>query len=673
MGRSRSRSAKRRPTRRTPRSNPRGVLSVTPQGYGFVRTAEGEFFVPEAKLGSALDGDFVEVAPSKINHGHRQAGKAHNRVGDTPTARVVSVIVRSHETLVGRYEIAEPFGVVVPEDPRIGYDVFTLHADNPHVEDGDIVRVRMVEYPSRHSAATGVVEEVLGHDGDAGVAIESVIGRHRLLTTFSEAALDEAAAAVVDVEGALREGYRDLRERTVFTVDPTDARDFDDALSYEEDGGLHHVGVHIADVSHYVPWGSAIDLDARRRATSVYLVDRVLPMLPEALSNGVCSLRPHEERRALTVDMWIDEDGGLVRAEFYPSVIESKARLSYSEAQAALERMRAGLPVEEGNADLTPTVCESLTGLARVSALLARRRRRLGALDFELPEAKVRLDEFGRPVGVHVRRKTDATSLVEQCMIAANIAVAERLEEAGWPCVFRVHEKPDVGSLAELVPFLQGFSAYRDLAVTPFVEGSPSALQGLMRKAKGRPEEELVSSLVVRAMKRAVYRRSCEPHYGLAAERYLHFTSPIRRYPDLIAHRMLKAQLVGRRGRDFDGQVSALARLAEHSSEMERTAEAAARESQEMKLCELLASQVGETFEGVVFGVASYGIFVRLPNTAEGLVPVRWLGDEYFSLDPQRRMLIGEESGRVFRAGRRIAVQIASVDPRRRSIELRLA
>lgn len=673
MGRSRSRSGKRKPTRRNPRSNPRGVLSVSPHGYGFVKTAEGEFFVPESKMGSAFDGDYVEVAPSKVNRAHRQDAKAHNQVGERPTARVVAVVMRNHESIVGRYEIAEPFGVVVPEDPHIGYDVFTLHADHPHIQDGDIVRVRMVEYPSRHSAATGVIEEVLGHEGDAGLDVESVIARHKLEVAFSEAAIQEAEAARVDVEGALRSGYRDVRDRVVFTVDPTDARDFDDAVSYDEADGLHRVGVHIADVSHYVPWGSSVDLDARRRATSVYLVDRVIPMLPEALSNGVCSLRPHEDRRAVTVDMWFDDAGVLKRAEFYPSLIRSCARLSYSEAQAAIEKRRAGLPLAEGNADLTDAVCDRLVALSRVACLLSRNRRKAGGLDFELPEAKVRLGADGEPVDVFIRKKTEATSLIEECMIAANVAVAEHMEASGWPCVYRVHDKPDADALAALVPLLQEFSAYRDIPASAFVEGVPSVLQSVLRKAKGRPEEELVSSLLVRSMKRAVYRKQCAPHYGLAAAHYLHFTSPIRRYPDLIAHRMLKMQLSGRRSKDFDGQASAISWLAEHSSEMERVAESAARESQEIKLCELMASQVGQVFEGVVSGVATYGIFVRLPNTAEGLVPVRCLGDEYFSLDPVRRVLSGEESRRTFRVGRKVDVQLFSVDPRKRSIEFRLA
>lgn len=624
-------------------------------------------------MGSAFDGDFVEVLPSKVNRAHRQEGKEHNRVGERPTARVVSVVMRNHESIVGRYEIAEPFGVVVPEDSRIGYDVFTLHADHPHVKDGDIVRVRMVEYPSRHTAATGIVEEVLGHEGDAGLDMESVIARHKLETAFSQAALEEASRAEVDVEGALRSGYRDLRERVVFTVDPTDARDFDDAVSCDLEGGLYRVGVHIADVSHYVTWGSSIDLDARRRATSVYLVDRVIPMLPEALSNGVCSLRPHEERRAFTVDMWFDEEGCLKRSEFYPSLIRSRARLSYSEAQAAIESCRSGVPVARGNADLTDDVCDRLTALSRIARNLSKRRAKAGGLDFEMPEAKVRLDENGEPTEVFLRRKNDATSLIEECMIAANIAVAEHMEDSGWPCVYRVHERPDADALAELVPLLQEFSAYRDMPVGAFVEGVPSALQSILRKAKGRPEEELVSSLLVRSMKRAVYRRQCAPHYGLAASRYLHFTSPIRRYPDLIAHRMLRMQLSGRRSKDFDGQASAISWLAEHSSEMERTAEAAARESQEIKLCELLASQIGEVFEGVVSGVATYGVFVRLPNTAEGLIPVRCLGDEYFSLDAVRRVLTGEETGRSFRIGRRLEVRLHAVDPRKRSIEFRLA
>ncbi len=712
MGRNNGR--RKSPTRRRPRSNPRGVLSITAHGYGFVQTAEGEYFIPASKMGTAFDGDFVEVAPAKVNREHRQDGKEHNQTGGRPTGRVVSVIVRNHESIVGRYEVAEPFGVVVPEDPRIPYDIFTLLKDNPHVNDGDLVRVRMVEYPTRHSAATGVVEEVLGREEDVRLDGELVIARHKLETAFSDAALAEAAEARVDADGALSAGYRDLRSRVLFTIDPEDAKDFDDAVSLDRveyagagdaapdgadafepstpsivlkvgkgawragaegpvpRGAKWRLGVHIADVSHYVPWGSSIDLDARRRATSVYLADRVVPMLPEALSNDVCSLRPREDRRAFTADLYLDAAARLVGAEIYPSVIRSRARLDYGTAQAVIEADRATGQPPTGTLNVSPDVAERIVALAAIGRRRMALREERGAVDFDTVEAKVRLAGDGTPLEVVLRRKTEATSLIEEAMLLANEAVARSMDEAGFPSLYRVHEAPAADSLAELVPLLQEFSAYRDLDVSAFVSGSPFVLQDVLDAAKGRAEEELVTSLLLRSMKRAVYRPECQPHYGLASAAYTHFTSPIRRYPDLVVHRMLKARLFGRSG-DFDQQRSALAWIAEHASAMERTAETAARESQEMKLCELLESEVGKQFDGVVSGVATYGAFVRLECTAEGLLPVRCLGDEYFALDSVRRSLTGTDTGRTFRLGQRVRVVLTAVDARRRQLDFRLA
>ena len=353
MGRTRSH------TRRHPRSNPRGVLSVRGGGFGFVQTAEGEFFVPESKMAGAFDGDLVEVAPLPVQSGRKKQPherKADLRAGEKPAARVLRVVDRAHDTLVGRYEVAEPFGVVVPEDANIPYDIFTMRADRPDIEDGSLVRVRITTFPSRNTAATGVIEEVLGLADDEHAAVDVVIARHKLETVFSEGALSEARSAVLDEDGALASGYRDLRERFTFTIDPADARDFDDAVSLEpvstcgvgtgirvvDERGLGvarwRLGVHIADVAHYVPWNSSLDLDARRRATSVYLVDRVIPMLPDELSGDLCSLKPDEVRRTMTADLYLDDRARLVAYDLYPALIRSHARLSYEEAQALLDR-----------------------------------------------------------------------------------------------------------------------------------------------------------------------------------------------------------------------------------------------------------------------------------------------------------------------------------------------
>lgn len=657
-------------TRPRARSFPRGLLEMHVGGYGFVQTSEGEFFIPRSKMNGAFDGDMVEVAPLREEHSKHSVSK--NSQHDVKrTARVVRVIEHAHEQLVGRYEVAEPFGVVVPDDPRIPYDIFTRLADNPDVPDGAIVRVRITAYPTRRTAATGVVEEVIGDEDDEHVAIDLVVARYKLETEFSAEAIAQANAAETDTESALAEGYRDLRERVVFTIDPADARDFDDAVSVEpaERQGRHvwRVGVHIADVSRYVPWGSSIDLDARRRATSVYLVDRVIPMLPEALSNEICSLKPNEDRCTMTVDMYVNEAGTVIDADLYPAVIRSQARLTYDEALTVLE-----MPEDASTCEIMPDeVSLRIRTLADIADLRAARRKQAGGIDFDTVEARVRLDELGRPIDVDIRRRTRATGLIEEAMIMANETVARYLRDHQFPCIYRVHEPPLRDSLEALVPVLQEFPWFKRIDKTLFVAGNPHEIARVLDESAKRPESTLVSTLVLRSMKRAVYRPELDIHYGLASEAYAHFTSPIRRYPDLVVHRMLKAALFGR-PQKFDQEVSALPWLAEHSSKMERVADKAARDSQDVKLVELMELHVGETFSALIVAVGTYGLLVQLDNTAEGVVEIRTLGHEYFALDGVRQTLTGSDTGRTYRLGQRVAVILTAADRALHRLEFRL-
>lgn len=668
-------------TRRVARSRPRGIMQLNPEGYGFVRTSEGEFFVPHAKLGGAFDGDLVEVSPLPANasKGRSHEGFGGGRYGHKPAARVASVIERAHEVVVGRFEATEPLGVVVPLDPHIPYDIFTQLSEAPDVEDGAIVRVRIAQFPSRNSAATGHIEEVLEHVDGLDEGVDAVVARHKFETTFSDAALAEAHGVSIDEVGALASGYRDLRERFVFTIDPDDARDFDDALSIEqvEDQGrlLWRIGVHIADVSHYVEWGSALDLAARRRATSVYLVDRVIPMIPEELSCGLCSLAPGEVRRSMTVDLYVNERAQLARYEIYPALICSNARLTYGEALEMLEGEGEPAATEGGKhaqGQRETLIQPRLLQLSRLASLRHAQRERKGGIDFDQPEARVRLDEAGRPQGVELRRKNAATSLVEEMMIWANEVVAEHLSRAKFPCVYRVHEAPDLEGLARLVSIFEEFPWFGKIDPVGFFTGSQHALQQAVSASRGRAEGELVSSLVLRSMKRAVYREKNCGHYGLASATYCHFTSPIRRYPDLMVHRMLKAELFGRPEK-FDQMTTNLGWICEHSSGMEREADDAQRESEELKLAEYLQRFVGQSFSAIVSGVSQGGLYARLENTAEGFIPVRTLGDDYFSFDAARYTLTGEETGARYRLGQRIAVVLFAVDPRVPQINLRLA
>ena len=660
--------------RRHARRNPQGRLSVARGGFGFVSTPEGEYFVPKQNMHGAFDGDTVEIAPLSINHDRPQPGKAHNVPGRKPSARVVRVVQRARETLIGRYEIAEPFGVVVPENDHIKHDIFTMLADNPGVQDGDIVRVRITQFPTAHQAATGKVEQVIGHQGQAGLDIMAIIAKHDLLTEFPETVLAEAQNVRVDASAALAEGYRDLRDRCIFTIDPVDARDFDDALSLEpvdEDAGRWRLGVHIADVSHYVGQGTALDREAQRRGTSVYLVDRVIPMLPEQLSNDACSLCPHEDRLTMTVDIVIREDGSVMSYECFPAVIRSCARLDYGQVQAFLDGDTADAAAVERARHIPQEVHSRLLGLDRIARQLEVQRRRAGALDLDSAEAHVVLDENGTPVDVAVRRTTRATSLVEQAMILANACVAMYLETRGWPCLYRVHEAPSPESLARLLPILQEYGLDKGIDRDLFEAGDPKTLQEVLEAARKADAGELVSMLLLRSLKRACYEPHVAQHFGLALQRYAHFTSPIRRYPDLVVHRMLVAQLRG----DTEAAeriAPHLQEIADRSSAMERVADDAARESQELKLVEYLQSFIGEIFPGTIVRIVGYGFFVELENTAVGLVALGDAVDDVFALNVERQTLTGRESGVQFRLGQHVLVRLTVARPAERQLDFSL-
>lgn len=667
--------SKKHATRSKPKGFPRGTFEAYPRGFGFVKTHEGEYFIPASKTRDAMDGDIVEISVTSRSDKKKPPGEGpvasgKRGMGGRPRekrreeARVVRVIERRHSELIGTYEIAEPFGIVVPEDPRIKHDVFTKRADNPDIENGSIVRVRILQYPTRKSAAFGEIVEVFDQNGENDLAIERIISRYNLETSFSQATIDDASQSRLDVEGALKSGYRDLRNRQVFTIDPTDAKDFDDALSLEEVGaGEFRLGVHIADVSAYVQWGSSIDIDARRRATSTYLADRVIPMLPHELSENLCSLRPGEPRLCMTVDLLVDKNAKLLEADIYPAIMLSGLRLTYDQAQMLLDEV-----ADEKDA-LAPGAQNSFSDktiwqLCAASALAKKRqkaRERDGGIEFSTKEAKVTLDAEGKPTGIVVREKTEATELIEEAMIYANEVVATFLAERDMPCAYRDHEPPATDALDALVPVLQEFKWFTSQMANGLPTANPHIIQMILQEAAGRSEEEMVTMLILRAMMRAMYSPENAGHYGLGLRYYCHFTSPIRRYPDLIVHRMLK-QSLGFEQNDFPAQCKALAWLCEHSSEMERNAEAASYDSQKAKIAEYMSAFVGEQFDAIVSGVVSYGLYVRLENCAEGLVPIRTIGDEYFVFDELKHQLRGMETNTVYHLGQRVRVKLVEAD-----------
>lgn len=657
-----------------------------------VETAEGVYRLGSRSMREAMPGDRVYVSLHRGKGGARRAVVEH-------------VIDRAVAAIVGVFEPAGPLGAVRPLDTRIKQDFFVLPADDSPrrlgVEPGDIVSARIVDYPSRTESGVVTLERRIGDANEPSLGIECVMARYGLVDGYPQAAVDEAASLAVDVEGALADPLRrDIRDRFAITIDPVDARDFDDAISVARTvRGGWMLGVHIADVSHYVDWESAIDLEARRRSTSVYLADRVLPMLPERLCNDLCSLRPYEDRLAFTVDIELDAQGRVRTYEPYPSVIRSRVRMDYGAADALLRegepdgaaldaaaRGRAELAVEAARANGV-----DLRAFLRNADALARARREIrrkrGSIDFDTPEVHVLLDEAGMPVDIVTRERTAATSLVEEAMLLANECVAEFLADRDLVSAYRVHEDPSPDSLASAAKTLTELGAVEGGLAAGIMLGDPRAISAAVEDAAGTAFAPQVNALLLRAQQRAVYKSHNEGHYALGARAYCHFTSPIRRYPDLIAHRVLKVALakheLGKKealvraprltGKGPQALEAICPQLCRQASDNERAADAAANASQKVKVAQLYASRIGERDTGTVSWISDLGAFVRLDATgAEGLVRMNALGAEWWDFDDVRLTLTGESTGTRVGLGCRVVVEVASVNVLRGHLDLKL-
>lgn len=657
-----------------------------------VETAEGVYRLGSRSMREAMPGDRVYVSLHRGKGGARRAVVEH-------------VIDRAVAAIVGVFEPAGPLGAVRPLDTRIKQDFFVLPADDSPrrlgVEPGDIVSSRIVDYPSRTESGVVTLERRIGDANEPSLGIECVMARYGLVDGYPQAAVDEAASLAVDVEGALADPLRrDIRDRFAITIDPVDARDFDDAISVARTvRGGWMLGVHIADVSHYVDWESAIDLEARRRSTSVYLADRVLPMLPERLCNDLCSLRPDEDRLAFTVDIELDAQGRVRTYEPYPSVIRSRVRMDYGAADALLRegepdgaaldaaaRGRAELAVEAARANGV-----DLRAFLRNADALARARREIrrkrGSIDFDTPEVHVLLDEAGMPVDIVTRERTAATSLVEEAMLLANECVAEFLADRDLVSAYRVHEDPSPDSLASAAKTLTELGTVEGGLAAGIMLGDPRAINAAVEDAAGTAFAPQVNALLLRAQQRAVYKSHNEGHYALGARAYCHFTSPIRRYPDLIAHRVLKVALakheLGKKealvraprltGKGPQALEAICPQLCRQASDNERAADAAANASQKVKVAQLYAGRIGERDTGTVSWISDLGAFVRLDATgAEGLIRMNALGAEWWDFDDVRLTLTGESTGTRVGLGCRVVVEVASVNVLRGHLDLKL-
>ncbi|MGA9116170.1 MAG: ribonuclease R [Bacteroidota bacterium] len=639
---------------RTRRSNHvEGELRVNRRGFGFVH-AEGweeDIFIAPGNIHTALHGDLVEAVLFPRGKEARFEGE------------VVRVLERRTASLVGALRMSRHFLFVVPDDPRIGRDIYVAAEDASGARHGDKVVVRLLPWEDEHQNPEGVVEEVLGEAGDPRVEVEGVARAHGLPARFSPEAEEEAARLDERIGPGELEGRLDLRETVSFTIDPEDAKDFDDAVSLEpRPGGLVRLGVHIADVAHYVRRGMALDEEARQRGTSVYLVDRVLPMLPERLSNDLCSLRPRSDRLTFSVLMDVNGRGTVEDYRIVRSVIHSVRRFTYEEAQEVLECGRGEL-------------AEHLLPMHELARTLGERRKKEGSLDIDTPEARFRFDADGLPSGIVKKVRQDAHRLIEEFMLLANRTVARhvgggRRNEEVLPFIYRVHDLPDPAKMADCAAFVQhlGYSLDASGGV------SSRELQKLLTRVRGTEMEDVVNQVVVRSLAKAAYSEKNIGHYGLAFRYYTHFTSPIRRYPDLAVHRMLQAYAGRVEGAGRQGAAEGLAELCRHCSERERTAMEAERDSVKVMQAEYMKRHVGDEFEGVIAGVTRYGLFVEIRDLlVEGMIRVRDLLDDYYVFDEKRYALRGRSRGRVFSLGDTVRVRVVAVQPEAREVNFALA
>lgn len=636
-----------------------GRLSMSAKGFGFIipevreKETDSDIFVPGVSLGGAMNGDRVvaRISPSEI------AGRS--REGE-----IIRIVERANEQIVGTFEESRHFGFVMPDDKKIGQDIFIPKGAVHGAKAGMKVVVRITKWPAGRRNAEGEVEEILGRAGEPGVDVLSVMSQYGLSEEFPADVAAEAAAIEDAVSPEEFSGRRDRRGFRIVTIDGEDAKDLDDGVYAERRAdGSFFLGVYIADVSWYVRENSQLDREARARGTSVYLVDRVIPMLPKKLSNGICSLNAGEDRLAMACEMEIGADGLVKSYEILPVVIHVYRRLTYTLVNEIFAEGADAVRTE--NADLLPL----LTPLREVHDAMEKARHERGSIGFDVPEIKVKLDESGKPVALIKRTGSLAESMIEQCMLAANETVAEHMEKKEQPFLYRVHEQPSDEKIERLNNLLATFSLH--LVPNEAGEVAPKDVQQVLEKVKGRPEERIVSAVSLRSMQQARYADAPLGHYGLAARHYTHFTSPIRRYPDLIVHRLLRETFAtgtitaGRQER----LRSLLPEIAEHTSARERIAIEAERETQDMKKIEYMAQFVGDAFDAVISGVTAFGIFCELENGVEGLVHVSSMVNDYYEYREDLYALVGGATHVSYRLGEPVRVVLVRANIAERNLD----
>ncbi|MEC0241363.1 ribonuclease R [Paenibacillus dokdonensis] len=639
----------------------RGRLQVHAKGFAFLIPEDKEH--PDVYIGAhdllgAMNGDTVFARVT-----------TRGPAGGKLEGEVVKIVTRAVSQVVGVFQGHEAYGFVLPDDKRIVRDIFIPKESTAGAVDGDKVVAKIISYPEGRTAAEGEIVEVLGHKDDPGVDILSIIRKHQLPEGFPEEVMEEAENAPDSIteEEIAKQGRRDLRSKKIVTIDGEDAKDLDDAVNVERlENGHFRLGVHIADVGYYVRENSELDKEAYNRGCSVYLVDRVIPMLPHRLSNGICSLNPQVDRLTLSCEMEFDEHMKVVKHDVFTSVIKTKERMTYNNVRKILEDEEPELM--ERYKDLV----DDFRLMKEIALRLRSKRMNRGAVDFDFVESKVIVDENGKPVDIVKRERSIAEQIIEEFMLAANETVAEHFHWLKVPFIYRIHENPDPEKLQNFMAFAENFGYHvkgRGNAI------HPRALQNLLEQIKDTKEQTVISTMMLRSMKQAKYDADMSGHFGLAAEFYSHFTSPIRRYPDLVIHRVIREvlesnNLLSEKRQEY--LASRMPEIAQHSSERERVAVEAERDTDQLKKAEYMLDKVGEEFDGMISSVTGFGMFIELPNTVEGLIRLAALTDDYYNFDEASMSLIGERTSKIYRIGDEIKIRVARVNMDDHTIDFEL-
>lgn len=633
-----------------------GKYMGTQRDFGFVRIEgeEDDVYIAGNKSKGAVDGDTVRVAIEKPKNGRKREGT------------VTEIIERGNGVIVGTYSSSKSFGFVIADNQKFGKDIYIAKADSKGAVTGHKVVVEITDYGSGERNPEGRVTEIIGHINDPGVDIKSIIKAYGLPEEYPEAVMEQVEGIGDTVSEAEKSGRTDYRDLQTVTIDGEDAKDLDDAITLSREGDIYRLGVHIADVSHYVTEHSPLDKEALKRGTSVYLVDRVIPMLPHKLSNGICSLNQGEDRLALSCIMDINQSGEIISHKIEETIINVDRRMSYTSVNKIIEL--EDKEEKEKYKEFIPMFAL----MYEVADILRKRRFKRGSVDFDFPESKIILDAKGKPLEIKEYERNNAHRIIEEFMLAANQTVAEEYFWQELPFVYRVHETPDSEKILQLGIFVNNFGYTLKTGANDEIH--PKEIQKLLNNVKGKPEEALISKLTLRSMKQAKYSVNCGGHFGLAMKYYCHFTSPIRRYPDLQIHRIIKENLHGKLG---DARAShynkILPEVAEASSMLERRADDSEREVEKLKKAEYMEQFIGESFDGIISGVTSWGMFVELPNTVEGMVRVADIPGDYYYFDEEHYSMVGEHTGKTYKLGSKIKVTVAAVDKLVKTIDFVIA